>query len=63
MTLYIKERPRCRQEINKIREERNTTLKEMWDKRYTKLFFPTDGMRKQLKKMLLEAGYSLSDLR
>jgi len=46
-----------------IRERENSTLKGLWDNRYTKTFFPSDGLKKQLKKMLLEAGFNLSDLK
>ena len=63
MIINIKERPRCRKKIMQIRERENSTLKGLWDNRYTKTFFPSDGLKKQLKKMLLEAGFNLSDLK
>jgi len=47
----LKERPRCRKEILKICEESGLILEDLW---YVKWSHFSDGMQKQLKKMLWE---------
>jgi len=51
--INIKERPRCRKQILKLLDNLGCQLEDLWVHLY---WYLTDGMLKQTKKMILEAG-------
>lgn len=51
--MNIKERSICRSEIERLIEKFNCSLETFWKTRYLSL---SDGLRKQVKKMIIEKG-------